>query len=214
MPHRNEIDVHTFQAAEFPAMYLRVCTVVSNALAALRDKSEAGRRCSVGACLFCARVGECSALNAFVLKVGKKYAPAEVPANVTPSLLQSAADSSVAMSLAQLMETWAKAMRAQITARVIEDEVWMPEDYKLVSRAENSVKDWRKVIKLAKAAGVKMAAIRDAITVRMTPLNKAVMDNTPRGGKKDAAKLFTDGLLQAGALEKEEPIYFLQRLKT
>lgn len=214
MPHRNEIDFHTFTSDQFPALYLRVQVVVARALAELRKSGTQQRECRVGNCLFCGNLGTCPAAAGFVLKVGKKYSPAEVPDNVTPSLLSSAAASSQMMAIAHLMETWAKAVRSQITARAIEDDDWLPEEYKLMSRAENSVKDWFAVVQAARKAGVSKAAIREALTIRMTPINEAISANNPRGQKKAAMKDFTDGLLQAGILEKDEPVYFLQRLKS
>jgi Protein of unknown function (DUF2800) len=214
MPHRNEIDFHTFTSDQFPMLYLRVSTVVSRALEAMRKKDFSKCTACVSTCLFCSNVGVCPTLAAFALKVATKYKPAEVPKNVTPSLLSDAADSSNAMAVSQLMDTWAKAIRAQITARAIEDDAWLPEQYKLMSRANTEVKDWEAVEKAALAAGVKPATIKEAKTIRMTPINKAIMDATPRGGKTDAVHLFTEDLLVKKILEKDEPIYFLQRLKT
>lgn len=214
MPHRGEVDVATFKRDQFSALYLRVCTVVQRALAFQKQKNSEACSMHLSSCLFCGRKGLCEKLAAFVLKLGKKYSPLEVPADVTPSSLHSAADSSSMMGLAQLMESWAKAIRAQITARAIEDDAWMPEGYDLRDRSANSVKDWRKVLKAAKAAGVPPAAIREALTLRMTPINQAVNDSAPRGQKKAALKDFTDSLLASGALEKDEPVYFLQRQRT
>lgn len=214
MPHREEIEVHTFTRDQFDALMLRVKTVVARAEEARRNGDTSKATPSTSACLFCAKKGTCQALAAVTLRVGKKYAPIKVPENLTPSLFSDPKEAKVAMELAQLMEAWAKAVRAQITTRSIEDEAWMPEGYKLRSRADNSVKDWRKVLNFARKAGVPAAAIRAALTVRMTPINKAVQDAAPRGSKTQAADDFRDVLLQEGALEKEQPIYFLERLKT
>lgn len=213
MPHRDEIDFHTFTRDEFPALYLRVRTVVARALAA---RAQTPPKCNptVSSCLFCARKGFCLDLAAFTLKVGHKYAPVEVPANVTPSLISDAASSTQLMGIAQLMEAWSKAVRAQITAHAIENEDWLPEQYALRSRADTDILDYDAVRKAAKLAGVSDDQLKKAESLRMTDVHKAIMDAQPRGEKKAAVTAFTEGLIVAGAAQKENPIYFLQRLKT
>jgi Protein of unknown function (DUF2800) len=214
MPHRNEIDSATFKRDQFATIYLRIKNIVARCLATIAAGDNAQCSARIASCLFCGRIGKCKTLTDFVLKVGKKYAPLEVPENVTPSLLSDATQSSLLMSIAQLMQTWGQAVRTQITARVIEDDDWLPDDYILRSRTDKTVKDWRRVFKIARAHGLKGKQLFEALKISMEPINQAISDATPRGQKKDAVKQFNDVLLSQGALEKEEPIYFLERLKS
>lgn len=214
MPHRDEITLHTFKREQFPALLLRVKTVVARAIEARRSKDTSTCTATVSSCLFCGNKGKCAALAKFALKVANKYAPAKVPDHVTPSLLTDPTKSKQSMEIAQLLEAWGKAIRAQITARVIEDEEWMPEGYTFRSRANNELKDLKKLLKMARAAGVSKAAIREALSAHLTPIYTALRALHPRGSKDKAEDEFRQKLLAEGALEAKPPTYFLERLKT
>lgn len=216
LPHRGERDSHTFTRDQFPALLLRVKTVVQRAILAQENAAKGDfSACAVrvSSCLFCGNKARCPLLHAFALKVGRKYAPAQVPENVSPSLFSDPKDAKLALEVAMLLAGWAASVRSALTHRAIENEEWLPEGYKLVSREEKEVKDWRKVLAIARTFGVGPAAIREALTVRMTPLNKAVSAAAPRGFKEQSKDDFTNRLLAEGALEKGAPTVFLQRLK-
>jgi len=211
LPHRDEIDFHTFTQDQFDALRLRIATVVARAQ---KDDPQTYNP-TVSGCLFCARKGTCPKLAEFALKVGNKYNPVKVPSNLTPSLFTDPKSSTISMEVAQLMEGWAKAVRTQITHKVIEDETaWMPEGYKLRSRTDNKIVDWRKVIKTASQMGVTTKAIQEALTVKMTPLYAGVRAPAPRGQKEAREQELRDALLESGALEPESPVIFLERVKT
>jgi hypothetical protein len=214
MPHRDEIDSHTFTSDQFPALYLRVKTVVARAQAAYSDPVNNPCVARVSSCLFCARKGNCKVLADFVLKIAKKYQPVAVPENLTPSIIGDMASSTQLMEIAMLMDGWAKATRRQITEHSIENEDWLPEGYVMQSRADTTIKDYNAVREAAKAAGVSDKQIEEATKLGMTEIHKAISDAQPRGEKKSAVTAFTEGLIAAGAVEKEAPIYFLRRLKT
>lgn len=220
MPHREEIDFHTFKREQFPALLLRVRTVVARARAARSNPAPDGTvqagKCSVtvSSCLWCGNLGKCVPAATFSLKVGHKYSPALVPANVQPSLMSDPAKAKQTMEISQLMAAWAKAVRAQITLKAIEEDVWLPEGYVLRSRADNEVVDPVKIMDAARKLGVSDKDIEAARSIKMTPLNKSVSDLSPRGEKKAAVEKFREDLLASGALVKEAPIYFLERLKT
>jgi hypothetical protein len=214
MPHRDEIDFHTFTAEQFPALYLRVKTVVARAQLTYAEPEKHPCTATVSSCLFCARKGACKVLAAFVLKVSHKYAPVEVPENVTPSIIGDASQSTLLMEISTLMEAWSKAVRRQLTEHSIENPDWVPEGYAFRSRANTVIKDFDKVEAAARVAGVTDAQLKAARKFGMTEIHKAISDAQPRGEKKAAVEAFTNGLIAEGAAEKEAPIYFLQRLKT
>ncbi len=91
---------------------------------------------------------------------------------------------------------------------------WLPEGYKLKSREDKKITDWKKLLKAAKAAGISRADRRAAFSVKMTPLNKAIMEKAERGAKKTSLAAWHDTLISDGVLEKEPAIYFLERIKT
>lgn len=214
LPHRNEIDTHTFTKGQFDSLLLRVKTVVARAKSA-REKGDTEHcNATVGTCLFCGNKARCKALANFILTVARKYAPLRVPENVTPSLMLDPEQATAQIEIADLLQAWAKAVRAQITAKTIEDEQFLPGGYELRSRADNTVKDWKAIVRTARKAGVPKQVISEAMSLKMTPINKGIEDAFPRGEKKAARESFTQSLLDTGALEKEPAVYFLQRLKT
>jgi hypothetical protein len=214
MPHREEVDQHTFTKADFPALYARVVAVVAKSLAAQTSGTFDTCRVMAPCCMFCANPAVCTKLAEFAFKVGHKYSPLIVPEVVTPGLITNPLHASTAMTVAQTMETWGKAVRAQITAKVIEDDSWLPDGYTFRKREMSDVVSWQKVVEFAKAAGLPQTAIDEALTIRMTPLNAAISDNAARGSKKDAMKAFKEKLLADGCLTLKDPTYFLERQKS
>jgi hypothetical protein len=177
-------------------------------------QATAGCNPTVSGCLFCGSKGYCAALAKFALKVGHKYSPVQVPENVTPSLLVESKHAKQSMEVAQLLEAWGKAVRAQITARAIEDDAWLPDGYRLRTRATNEVVSSRGVLKLAREAGVKGKALAECLDVRLTPLNQAIRDLAERGQKTEAEDTFRERMVTEKVLEQKTPSYFLERLKT
>lgn len=217
MPHRDEIDTHTFKRSEFDGLLLRVKAVVARAMEfANAKKSDNWEKasCSVGACLFCGAKGRCHKLTEFALKLGKKYNPLLIPEQLNPSLMFKAESATQAMEVAQVLEGWAKATRARITANAIEDDAWMPAKYQLRSRQDTIVSNPNAFAAAARKAGVSETVIASAQKYKVEPIYKAVRDMAPRGQKEEAEKVFREQNLATGVTEKEQPIYFLERLKS
>lgn len=215
MPHREELDTHTFTCDQFQALYLRVCTVVARAIEA-QSKDDPTLSCTalLPTCLWCAEIGKCAKVTAFALKVGHKYHAPSVPEQLNPSLITDPKQATKAMEVAQLMEAWSKAVRAQITARVVEDDAWMPEGYVFRDRTDCEMPDWKKVEEFAKTKGISQAAIDEAKSMAVTPLNKAISDNAPRGSKKEAMAAFKKEMIDKGLLVPKPTIYFLERIRS
>jgi len=217
MPHRDEIDTHTFKRAQFDALLLRVKTVVAIAMEAQKNKAAklwGGASCSTGACLFCGAKGRCHKLAEFALKLGKKYNPLQVPEQLQPSMMFDAKGATQAMEVAQVLEGWAKATRSRITANSIEDDAWMPDKYHLRARQDTVVTNPNAFAAAARKAGVPETAIAAAQKYAVSPIYKAIRDLAPRGMKEEAEKAFREQNLAAGVTELEQPIYFLERLKS
>lgn len=216
MPHRDEIDSHTFTRDQFPALYLRVKLVVQRAIEARKRLKEGIEQCNptTSSCLFCGRLGKCKPVMEVVLKLGKKYRSIEIPDNVTPSLIGDIAQSSQLMEIATLMDAWSKATKRQITEHAIDNPDWLPEMYAMQSRANTNILDYKAVREAAKLCGVTDAQLESATKLGMTDIHKAIRDAQPRGEKDAAVEAFTENLIASGAAEKEPAIYFLRRLKT
>ena len=217
MPHRDEIDSHTFYKKDFPMLYLRVKTVVARAIEARKLISAGGpERCTAttSSCLFCARLGNCKIAADFCIKVGKKYDPVLVPANVTPSLVGDMAESGTLMEVATLMEAWSKAVKRQITEHAIDNKDWVPDRYKFMTRADLKVKDYEKFREEAIATGISPEALDKVKEYPLTKVCKMISDAQPRGEKEATVKAFRENLTVSGIAEREPEVYFLQRIKS
>lgn len=232
MPHRDEIDWHIFTCDEnvywdakndqscmsfhepkFADLRLRITTIVERARAATASKDFSKCRASASACLFCGNIAECSVVAAYALKLGKKYAPLLMPDNITPSLVVDPAATRARLEAAGVMATWAQAVRNQETAKCIEDPDWLPADYVLRSRQSTKVIDDGKIRAAALAAGLSQEQIDASSEIALTPLNKALRANLPRGQKDKGEEAFREALVACGGLERGQPSTWLERLK-
>ena len=213
-PHRKEITSHTFTTPDFLQMYIRVCFVVARAHYAQRTKDFSGCRVVSPNCLFCANKAICPKLGEFAIAVSKKFAPLKVPEHVTPSTFAEKSAVNDTMAIAQLMEAWGRAMRTQITDRVVEDEGFTPEGYQLRSRANRVIADKEKVIANALEAGLTPEQIEKCKTLSVVPLYAAIRAKAPRGEKELAEDNFRDKLIAAGAVVEDTPTIFLERKRS
>lgn len=214
MPHREEVEVHTFTRDEFEGLYLRVCTVVARALAAQTSGNFDACKPMAPSCLFCGNKATCTSLAGFVLKVGKKFAPLQIPTDINPTTFNKVEEASMTMTVAQLMESWGKAMRRQITERTIEDEKWNPENYVLRQRANREIVNSDRVVEMAKARGVSDKVLEGCWDITLTPVFKAIRDTKGRGEKEAAESDFREALISDGCLTEKPPTIFLERLKS
>lgn len=215
MPHREELDTHTFTCDQFQALYLRVCVVVARAMEVQSKQNPTSAcRALLPTCLWCANIGKCELVAAFALHVAKKYQPLLVPDVLTPGMIHDPRQATRVMEVSQLMDTWAKAVRTQITAKVIEDDAWMPDGYTFQSRTDCDMPDWKKVIEFAKTKGVPQTAIDEATSLAITPINKAISDLAARGAKKEAMAAFKKEMIQKGLLVQKPTIYYLERVRS
>lgn len=222
MPHRDEIDFHTFERAEFEGLYLGVVLAVRRAMMATEDLKANGDKATEGcnpttsSCLFCGNLGRCAIAAKFALVIGKKYAPVKVPASIDVTLISSdPAQVKDGLELASLMATWAKAYRAQVTEKAIEDDKFIPEGYKLTSKADREIIDEKLFIETAiKEFGVAPEAIEACKKLPLTPIGKLIRDTAERGQKELKEKKFNDATIENKSVERGQPYTFLERLRS
>jgi hypothetical protein len=214
MPHLDYTTEHTFVKADFDSLMVRVRTVVARAIEARKkadDFSQANP--NVSSCLFCSRIGQCPAVAAVALKLGKKYRPLEIPENVTPSTIKDPKQAGLGIRLAAIMATWAEAYRRQATGLTISDPDFIPEGYTLVESQ-------RRIVKVAKGLGetakefipTEHHHLVDALfDVPIGELEKLVSTFAPRGQKEKSVEKFGARALEKGALELGKPFAFLRQ---
>jgi hypothetical protein len=130
-PHLDGIAERLVTRDEIPKLYLRIQVVVETAKRARASGSFALARPMVPNCNFCANVGVCDKVAVFACKVGSKFHPLEIPADITPSKIHDPKNTKLLIMLAQVMGVWAKAARAQVTDRVLRGAQVMPEGFKI-----------------------------------------------------------------------------------
>lgn len=212
MPHLDRMTEAMFTRAQVPELYLRVQTVVARAREARKgmlhdDFSMATPR--VPACNFCFNLGRCPAVADFACKVGHKFYPLAIPADISPTGLKDPESTALGLRLAQVMGVWATAFRTQINERVIRGVAPVPEGFKLQTRQDREIVDtakfrtvtlkWLTETELAAAASYTFGAVEDRI-----------MENAPRGTKKNTVEEYQKALLDEGAVKKGDPYTFLK----
>lgn len=219
LPHRDEIDKHTFSLDDTSVLahHTRIATVVRRAEEAARlpdDFSTASP--TLGACLFCALIGKCPKVAEKVLKVGQKFAPLQLPENVNPTLIYDPVDAALGIKVAQIAEAWAKSFRARATEKAITDEGFIPDGYILVSSQRRTVVDARKLADIAKLClpADKGPEVEKLFDIPIGPVEELIAISTPRGGKEAAKKSFGEKLIAEGAVELGLPYAFLKQKTT
>jgi hypothetical protein len=218
MPHRDELDKHEFNRSEFPGLLLEIKTIVSRAVnvrtfagdTAKIDWAKANP--TVSGCLFCAHKGHCDKLAEVALSLGKKFAPLQVPADITPSTIRDPKNAGLGVQVASVVKAWAEAYRAQATLKTVETKDFVPEGYTLVKSVKRQIVDKSKLLEVARQF-LSPQEIEAALEVTLGPLDDAVSTKAPRGSKQDAVDTFSELLKQAEAIKDGDPIYSLRLAK-
>jgi Protein of unknown function (DUF2800) len=216
-PHLDLLTEHTFHRREIPTLYLRVQVVVARArdasmLAESGDFSMATPK--VPACNFCARIGQCPKVIDYACKVGHKFAPLDIPSDVTPSTVKNPHDTTVGLRLAQVMAVWSKAFKTQITDRIFRTAgssgaMPIPPGYEMVTKRDRE---------LDSAEKFKQVALGYLTEKELAPLAKytfgsveeAIALNAPRGSKKSTVEEFQSKLIETGAVKLGDPYSYLK----
>jgi hypothetical protein len=187
--------------------------VVGRAILANATESFEAANPNLGACLFCARIGACPKVGAVALKVGHKFAPLQVPANVNPSLLYDTKDTSFGIKVAQVMETWAKSFRSAATEKSISDPDFIPDGYKLVPMQRRKVVNAKLLADIGKQFmnPESQAKVDNLFDIPIGDVEDLISISTPRGQKTKMVEAFGEKLLAQGAVELGQPYAILKQ---
>jgi uncharacterized protein DUF2800 len=209
-PHLELTSEAVFSRVDIPALYLRIQTTVARAREARKAGDFKTANPTVPGCNFCANIGRCPAVAAFALKVGHKFYPLAIPADITPTMVLSGPDTTLAMRLSQVVAVWASAFRTQTTDRVLRGDAPIPAGFELTQRSTRKVvnKSEFKRIALMCMTEKEYADICDVPGFGAT--EDIIKERAPRGSKKAAVEQFQQHLLDTGAVAKEQPYTFLR----
>lgn len=208
-PALDLVSEHVFLREQIPSLHLRVKVVVARAREARRTKTFDSANPTIPGCLFCRHIGVCPAVTKFACKVGKKFAPLQVPASVTPSMIQDEKNTGIGMQLAQVLAVWSGAFRSVAADRVLRGAP-LPAGYHLVSReGARTVIDTIafKTIALEILSEEEFSAARKIV---LGAVEQAISDKMPRGEKKAAVVKFKADVEQVNAVEKGAGACYLQ----
>lgn len=214
LPHIDQVSAHTFASEDFSGLMLRVRVVVNRARAAREAKDFATARPNVGACMFCAKIGVCPAVAGLALKIGKKYAPAQIPDEISPTLIHDARQVELGIRLADIVKTWADAFRRQSTERAICDEAFVPEGYVLVSMpGRTKILDEPEVERIARTflPPEHHSALEKLREIPITKIDEIISLVSRRGEKEATVERFREALIEAGVVERGEPFPCLRQ---
>lgn len=209
-PNLDYITDATLTRADIDAHYLRIQVVVAKARAARQSGTFATATPMVPACNFCAHIASCPAVTKFACKVGSKFSPLDIPADITPMMVHNAADTKLGFQLAVVVEVWAGAFRQTVTNRVLSMQTTPPPGYKLVSRDGN-----RKIVDIVKYRNVALRRLTEeeynsTLKPSLTALEKLISSKAPRGGKTEAVEKFAGELEEEGVVTRNDSVVFLQ----
>lgn len=214
LPHIDQVSAHTFAAEDFADLMLRVKVVVNRARAAREAKDFSMARPNIGSCMWCANIGKCPAVAGLALKIGKKYAPAQIPDEISPTLIADPRQVELGIRLADVVRTWADAFRRQATERAICDENFIPAGYILVQSPGRT--------KILNVSGVEdiarqflppeyHAALEKLREVPITKIDDLISLVSKRGEKESTVESFRDALMEAGVIERGLPFPCLRQ---
>jgi hypothetical protein len=209
-PHLDAISDVEVLRADIPRIYLRIQTVVARAKAARAKGDYTDATPRIPACNFCKNLGTCPAVAQFAITIGRKFAPLQVPENITPTSLLNDHDTTLGLRLAQVMEVWARAFKGQTTDRILRGAAAVPTGYTLQSRSGRDVVNVDTFFRIA----LKYVSADEYTSLSEPPgftkLKKVIKDRAPRGQKEGAVKEFAEDLIESGAVVRTAPYTFLR----
>lgn len=210
LPHREEISTHTFTKDQFSGLHLRIINVVKRAMLN-RNKFENANP-TISTCLFCNNLGKCDKVTEMVIKLGQRFAPLQIPENVSPTLIMDPAQVSQGIKLAQVVSAWAEAFRSRAVEKTIEDPTFIPQGYTLVQTQKRKVVNAKNLGELAK--GLLPESDHDKLEalyeLPISKVEKLISTAAPRGAKDTTVKEFAAKAVESGAVELGQPYAFLR----
>jgi hypothetical protein len=213
-PALDVVDGALFKREQVPELYRRVQTVVARAIEARNSGSWDAAKPAVPVCNFCGAIGRCPKVAEIACSIAKKFAPLNVPGNVTPTFCDLPENTSAALNVAAVMAIWAQAYRSQVTDRVIRRAAPVPPGFILASRSV------RTVVNPKMARDISLGYLTEEEFQSISPfpgfgvLEKLIADKSPRGAKTATMESFKADLNGSGAVVTGQPYAFLRAVST
>lgn len=208
-PHLKVITQAEITRSDVPAHYLRIQTVVARARMARQAGDFATATPHVPVCNFCGNIATCPKVAAMVLKVGKKFHPAGVPDDITPSAMHDPARSVDLLELCQIVSVWAGAFKRAVHDRILRGDAPMLPGYKVQEMSRRTVADMEK-LKTVALRHMTKDKFDATLTTTFGALEDIIKDMAPRGSKTEAVESFQKELEETQAVVRGAPYSFLR----
>jgi hypothetical protein len=212
-PNTNGLSHCLIKREDIAKFYLRIQVIVERAKRARASGNFDMANPMVPNCNFCANIGACTKVTGFICKVGSKFHPLAIPADITPSMVHSPHDTKLGMMLAQVAAVWAKAYRSQVTDRTIGGRQPMPEGYFITQKSDREIIDAGKYKTLA-LAHLTPEEYETTLTPAFGAVEELISAKAPRGQKKHTLDAFKQKLEEEGAVKRGEPYSFLKAISS
>ena len=161
-------------------------------------------------CTYCSAKATCQALNNTALTITKQL-PLQMPAEFNPGTITNPVDMSKALTIAKIMEDWAKQVKRIAKSMVLEDGEEIP-GYALRKRsgATKVVEPYLALQKVAETYDVPIPTLLQSCSVSLPRLVDQVVCITG-GTKKDAREKLLSEL--SDMVIQEEDVTYLQKSK-
>ena len=210
--------VHTFLRSDCPALELRVRTVVARKKAAVARLEKTGgwqdATPRTDLCIWCARKGDCKRLHSVVIQGSEKHPDFIVPATLNVVELNRADVVKAAFKWATQVDKIAAAVKDRCRKLVLEENLELGEDIKVVKRVERQTKNIRELVAGARRAGVTLLELLPLVSVPFTKVEELVKKKAPKGKGAEAIRRLQADWLENGAVEMGNPVYFIQEAKS
>lgn len=210
-PHLELTSQALFTREQIPALYLRVQVVVAKARESRKSGTFETARPHVPVCNFCAHIGRCPKVTDLACRVGHKFYPLAIPADVTPNVVADVAQTEMGLKLAQVLLVWCGAFKRQVTDRILRGEAPIPPGQKIQEMQKRQVVD---LVKLKETALRYMTPLEYESTLDTTfgALEEIVSEHAPRGSKSSLVEDFGKALLDSGAVKLGDKFSFLRSI--
>lgn len=210
--------VHTFNRQDVPEQELRIRTVVARKKAATKELetkgSWAAAQPKMDLCIWCARAGDCKKAHAVIIQAGSKHPDFIVPEIVVGHQLTRPEQYKQAFRWANQVIKIAEAIKHRCNTAVATEDMDLGEDMKLVKRTERRIKSVTELVRIARAHGLKLRDIVNAMTVSITTLEELIKARAVKGKGAAYIRAFQADTFEQGAVELGTPTYFLQETRS
>lgn len=210
--------VHTFARVDQGALELRLRTVVA------RKQAAVGRLDRTGAwgdavpkndlCIYCARKGDCKKLHALVLRSSEKHSDFVQPTELNPLALSKPEQVVMAFRWAGQVEKICAAVKDRCRKIVIEDNLDLGDEVKIVKRTERQLKNVQVLVEGARRHGVTLRELVPLFNIAFTKVEELVKGKAPKGKGAATIRSLQADWNENGATELGKPIYFLQEARS